>query len=129
MATKYRLPQQYGEVYLGFAHTWRFLIEQVLNDNVTPLDLSGYDTVWLHVYAFETSASLLVNATCPVLTGAGDLESGTQARCSITWTPTAGLGFVDSTEYKARIVGKTASTFEIFDKPWNFTAYTGGPTA
>ena len=125
--TEYRNPQQYDSIRIDFQHTWRFLVENVVNDNVTSLDLSTFDSVHLHTYAFETSSALITDVTCTVLTATADLERSTQARCQVQWTP-ADADFNAGT-YKARLVGKTGSDLEILEHPWEFTAYAGGPTS
>jgi len=130
MGTEYRLAQQYDTVYLAYRHTWRFLVSEVLNDSVSPLDLTDYDAIKLQTYATSGDSSLLDNLTCSVLTGTTDLENSVAARCQIQWTPSTDE-YTAGTTYIARLVGFTTSgsVTEIFEKPWQFEAFAGGPTS
>jgi len=128
MGTEHRLAQQYDTVYLPYRHTWRFLVTEVLNDAVSPLDLTSFDAIKLQTYQTTGDSSLIDNLTCSVLTGSTDLENSVAARCQIQWTPTTDS--YSAGNYVARLVGFTTSgsITEIFEKPWVFEAFVGGPT-
>ena len=130
MGTEYRLAQQYDTAYLGYRHTWRFLVEEVLNDSVAPLVLTDFDAVKLQTYLTSASASLIDDLTCTVLDNATDHENSVAARCQIQWTP-ATDSYTAGTTYIARLVGYTTSgaITEILEKPWQFEAFAAGPTS
>ena len=123
---QYRLAQRYDTAYIDYAHTWRFLVEEVKNDDIVPVNLSAYDNVQLQIYLDEDQPALIIDAAATVLTASEDLEVGVPARCEVTWLAATGSGFTE-VEYRAKLVGIASAVPTILGKPWLFRAFKGGP--
>ncbi len=122
---QYRLAQQYDTAYVDYLHTWRFLVEEVVNDAVVPFDLTGFDEVRLQIYLDDAAPTLISDEAATVLIGAEDLEEGVPARCEVSWTAMSG-DFTPDTEYRAKLVGVAGATKQVIEKPWLFQAFSAG---